>query len=108
MAKSNVVFFYYLISEKYNLNLIFVIIFRFPHVRLRLGRYEYEDRRLLCIAAMDFYHSVRILKIILNIIVFILKNLHFSFPTKTKSSCIKNHSNLQLSQKILFKILYYV
>ncbi|CAH1724958.1 unnamed protein product [Aphis gossypii] len=30
----------------------------FPHVRLRLGRYEYEDRRLLCIAAMDFYHSL--------------------------------------------------
>ncbi|VVC25146.1 Hypothetical protein CINCED_3A023792 [Cinara cedri] len=30
----------------------------FPHVRLRLGRYEYEDRKLLCIAAMDFYHNL--------------------------------------------------
>jgi len=58
---------YEYLYESYDL-FIFVIIFRFPHVRLRLGRYEYEDRKLLCIAAMDFYHSVRILRIInLNI-----------------------------------------
>lgn len=42
--------------------LISAIIFRFPHVRLRLGRYDYEDRKLLCIAAMDFYRSVRMFK----------------------------------------------
>ncbi|XP_025420820.1 huntingtin [Sipha flava] len=30
----------------------------FPHVRLRLGRYDYEDKKLLCIAAMDFYGSL--------------------------------------------------
>lgn len=38
---------------------LYCIFFSFPHVRLRLGRYEYEDRKLLCIAAMDFYYSVR-------------------------------------------------
>lgn len=37
---------------------IFFFFFRFPHVRLRLGRYEYEDRKLLCIAALDFYQNV--------------------------------------------------
>lgn len=35
-----------------------IFVFRFPHVRLRLGRYEYEDRKLLCIAALDFYQNV--------------------------------------------------
>ncbi|XP_050429862.1 huntingtin isoform X2 [Adelges cooleyi] len=30
----------------------------FPHVRLRLGRYEYEDRKLLCIAALNFYSNL--------------------------------------------------
>lgn len=67
MAKSNV-FFFIIRSLNRMIYFMFVIIFRFPHVRSRLGRYEYEDRRLLCIAAMDFYHSVRILRTNLNII----------------------------------------
>ncbi|XP_071441491.1 huntingtin [Hetaerina americana] len=30
----------------------------FPHVQSRIGRCEFEDRRLLCIAASDFYHEL--------------------------------------------------
>ncbi|XP_046383294.1 huntingtin isoform X2 [Ischnura elegans] len=30
----------------------------FPHVQSRIGRCEFEDRRLLCIAASDFYHQL--------------------------------------------------
>ncbi|XP_050533729.1 huntingtin isoform X2 [Daktulosphaira vitifoliae] len=30
----------------------------FSHVRLRLGRYEYEDRKLLCLAALNFYNNL--------------------------------------------------
>ncbi|KAJ9589854.1 hypothetical protein L9F63_017009 [Diploptera punctata] len=31
----------------------------FPHVQSRIGRCESEDRKLLCIAAVDFYHQLR-------------------------------------------------
>ncbi|XP_069698723.1 huntingtin isoform X2 [Periplaneta americana] len=30
----------------------------FPHVQSRIGRCEYEDRKLLCLAAADFYHHL--------------------------------------------------
>lgn len=30
--------------------------FLFPYVQSRVGRYEYEDKRMLCIAGADFYH----------------------------------------------------
>ncbi|XP_066998979.2 huntingtin [Anabrus simplex] len=30
----------------------------FPHVQSRIGRIELEDRKLLCIAAADFYHHL--------------------------------------------------
>lgn len=31
---------------------------RFPYVQSRIGKYEYEDKKMLCIAASDFYHKV--------------------------------------------------
>ncbi|KAK7793413.1 hypothetical protein R5R35_014313 [Gryllus longicercus] len=31
----------------------------FPHVQSRIGRLEYEDRKLLCVAAADFYNHLR-------------------------------------------------
>jgi huntingtin len=31
----------------------------FPHVQSRIGRSECEDRKLLCIAAADFYHQLQ-------------------------------------------------
>lgn len=30
----------------------------FPYVQSRMGRYEYEDRKLLCIAGSDFYKNL--------------------------------------------------
>ncbi|KAI4485420.1 hypothetical protein M0804_006925 [Polistes exclamans] len=30
----------------------------FPHVQSRIGKYEYEDKKILCIAANDFYHKL--------------------------------------------------
>ncbi|XP_024941677.1 huntingtin isoform X2 [Cephus cinctus] len=30
----------------------------FPHVQSRIGKYEYEDKKILCIAAADFYHQL--------------------------------------------------
>lgn len=30
----------------------------FPYVQSRIGRYEYEDKRLLCIAGADFYRRL--------------------------------------------------
>lgn len=30
----------------------------FPHVQSRIGRCEYEDRKLLCLSAADFYHQL--------------------------------------------------
>lgn len=30
----------------------------FPYVQSRVGRYEYEDRKMFCIAGMDFYHNL--------------------------------------------------
>lgn len=62
MAKSNVLMIVYDLANKNEHCLILDHFFRFPHVRLRLGRYEYEDRKLLCIAAMDFYHNVSVFK----------------------------------------------
>ncbi|KDR16213.1 huntingtin [Zootermopsis nevadensis] len=31
----------------------------FPHVQSRIGRCEYEDRKLLCLAAADFYRQLK-------------------------------------------------
>lgn len=31
---------------------------RFPYVQSRMGKYEYEDKKILCIAALDFYRQV--------------------------------------------------
>lgn len=30
----------------------------FPHIQARIGRYEYEDRKMLCIAGVDFYKNL--------------------------------------------------
>ncbi|XP_076644519.1 huntingtin [Halictus rubicundus] len=30
----------------------------FPYVQSRIGKYEYEDKKILCIAASDFYHKL--------------------------------------------------
>lgn len=30
----------------------------FPHIQSRIGRYEYEDRKMLCIAGVDFYNNL--------------------------------------------------
>lgn len=30
----------------------------FPYVQSRIGRYEYEDRKMLCIASADFYKNL--------------------------------------------------
>lgn len=30
----------------------------FPYIQSRIGRYEYEDRKLLCIASSDFYRNL--------------------------------------------------
>lgn len=30
----------------------------FPYVQLRIGRYEYEDRKMLCITSSDFYNNL--------------------------------------------------
>lgn len=30
----------------------------FPYVQSRIGRYEYEDKRMLCISATDFYRHL--------------------------------------------------
>ncbi|XP_076761860.1 huntingtin isoform X2 [Xylocopa sonorina] len=30
----------------------------FPYVQSRIGKYEYEDKKILCIAAFDFYHKL--------------------------------------------------
>lgn len=30
----------------------------FPHVQSRIGRCEYEDRKLLCLSAADFFHQL--------------------------------------------------
>ncbi|XP_015112466.1 huntingtin [Diachasma alloeum] len=30
----------------------------FPHVQSRMGKYEYEDKKILCIAAADFYKQL--------------------------------------------------
>ncbi|XP_029667120.1 huntingtin isoform X1 [Formica exsecta] len=30
----------------------------FPYVQSRIGKYEYEDKKMLCIAASDFYHKL--------------------------------------------------
>ncbi|KAK2585924.1 hypothetical protein KPH14_010508 [Odynerus spinipes] len=30
----------------------------FPYVQSRIGKYEYEDKKILCIAANDFYHKL--------------------------------------------------
>ncbi|KZC07761.1 Huntingtin [Dufourea novaeangliae] len=30
----------------------------FPYVQSRIGKYEYEDKKILCIAASDFYHNL--------------------------------------------------
>lgn len=30
----------------------------FPYVQTRIGRYEYEDRKILCVAAADFYNNL--------------------------------------------------
>lgn len=30
----------------------------FPYVQSRIGRYEYEDKKMLCIAGADFYRSL--------------------------------------------------
>lgn len=35
-------------------------LFRFPYVQSRIGKYEYEDKKILCIAASDFYRKVRL------------------------------------------------
>ncbi|XP_049777630.1 huntingtin [Schistocerca cancellata] len=31
----------------------------FPHVQSRIGKCEYEDRKLLCVAAVDFYRQLK-------------------------------------------------
>lgn len=64
MAESNVFLILIIKMKLYLIEIYDHFFFRFPHVRLRLGRYEYEDRKLLCIAALDFYHNVIILIII--------------------------------------------
>ncbi|CAK9812056.1 Htt [Anthophora plagiata] len=30
----------------------------FPYIQSRIGKYEYEDKKILCIAASDFYHKL--------------------------------------------------
>lgn len=30
----------------------------FPYVQSRIGRYEYEDRMMLCITSADFYKNL--------------------------------------------------
>lgn len=30
----------------------------FPYIQTRVGRYEYEDKKLLCIAGADFYNNL--------------------------------------------------
>lgn len=30
----------------------------FPHIQSRIGKYEYEDRKMLCITGTDFYRQL--------------------------------------------------
>ncbi|CAD1471923.1 unnamed protein product [Heterotrigona itama] len=31
---------------------------RFPYIQSRIGKYDYEDKKILCIAASDFYRKL--------------------------------------------------